>query len=303
MVSIHVLTSDMATSTKSSIGSVPTEVLSSEDEDYDLDLPPYPPGFSRFPVFPPQQGDLIFNVSNDEPVVDGETDKQKQLREHRNADRARRRADEERQLAPHNLSDAFDMVGDQPVYKTPSANVVVAMANLDRLPDTPECQGVRSSIRAHLIAAMGETATLLKRVQAVSYTEVTLDQTHRSRTSPQPSERHRSCSPNNRRKDMGRDNRGRDNGGNRKQKRGHGQEVIQDRDLRYNIPPKDARDRINRRATERAVHENLRRIEYDAAHGPPGLRQFSSHLCQVVWPRNFKLEKLKKYDGKENSKN
>jgi len=65
----------------------------------------------------------------------------------------------------------------------------------------------------------------------------------------------------------------------------------------------DARDRINRHGTERAVHENLRRIEYDAAHGPPGLRQFSSHLRQVIWPRNFKLEKLKKYDGKENPKN
>ena len=93
--------------------------------------------------------------------MDGETDEQKQLGEQRNADRARRRADEERQLAPHNLSDAFDMVGDQQVYKTPSANMAVAMANLDRLPDTPECQGVRSSIRAHLIAAMGQTATLL----------------------------------------------------------------------------------------------------------------------------------------------
>jgi len=38
-------------------------------------------------------------------------------------------------------------------------------------------------------------------------------------------------------------------------------------------------------------------------HMPPGLRQFSSHLRQVVWPRNFKLEKLKKYDGKENPEN
>jgi hypothetical protein len=54
---------------------------------------------------------------------------------------------------------------------------------------------------------------------------------------------------------------------------------------------------------ERAVHENVRRIEYDAGHGPPGLRQFSSHLRQVVWPRNFKLEKLKKYDNKENPEN
>jgi len=187
MVSIHVLPNDQVSSTNSSTGSVPTEVINSEDEDYDLDLPPYPLGFSRFPIFPPRRGDLIFNVSNDEPVIDGETDEQKQLREQHNADRARRRVDEERQLAPHNLSDAFDMVGDQQVYKTPSANVAVAMVNLDKLPDTPECQGVRSSIRAHLIAAMGQTATLLKRVQAISYTEVSSDQTHRSRTSPQPS--------------------------------------------------------------------------------------------------------------------
>jgi len=81
---------------------------------------------------------------------------------------------------------------------------------------------------------------------------------------------------------MGRDNCGWDTGSYREQKRGRGQEVNQ-----------DARDRINKRATERAVHENLRRIGYDAAHGPPGIRQFSSHLGQVIWPRNFKLEKLK----------
>jgi hypothetical protein len=54
MVSIRVLPDDKATSTNSSTGSVPTEVLHFEDEDYDLDLPPYPPGFSRFPVFPPR---------------------------------------------------------------------------------------------------------------------------------------------------------------------------------------------------------------------------------------------------------
>jgi len=79
--------------------------------------------------------------------------------------------------------------------------------------------------------------------------------------------------------------------------------VNQDQDLRHNIPPKDVRERISRRNTERAVHENVRRIEYDAAHVPPGLKQFSSHLRQVVWPRNFKLEKLKKYDGQENPEN
>ena len=133
--------------------------------------------------------------------------------------------DEEWQLTPHNLSDAFDMVGNQQVYKTPSTNVVVAMTNLDRLPDTPEYQGIPSNIRAHLITVMGQTATLLKRVQAVSYMEVSSDQTHRSQTSPRPSGRHHSRSPNDRRKDTGRNNRGQDTGGYRDQRRGRGQEV------------------------------------------------------------------------------
>jgi len=175
MVSIDTLPDDKSSSTNFSTGSVPTEVLHPEDEDCNLDLPPYPPRFSRFPIFPPRRGDLVLNVSNDEPVVEGKTDEQRQQREQRNADRAQRRADEERQLTPNNLGDAFDMVGNQQVYKTPSTNVAVAMANLDHLPDSPEYQDVRTNIRAHLIAAMGQTATLLKRVQAISYTEVTSD--------------------------------------------------------------------------------------------------------------------------------
>ena len=85
------------------------------------------------------------------------------------------------------------------------------VANLDRLPDTPECQGVRTSIRAHLIAAMGQTATLLKRVQDVSHTEAASDQTRRSRASP--SRRRRSRSPDNRRGDSRRDDGGRDANG------------------------------------------------------------------------------------------
>ena len=36
------------------------------------------------------------------------------------------------------------------MFKTPSANVAVAMVNLDRLPDTPEYQDVRTNIRALL---------------------------------------------------------------------------------------------------------------------------------------------------------
>jgi len=115
------------------------------------------------------------------------------------------------------------MVGNQQVFKTPSANVAVTMANLDRLPDTPEYQDVRTSIRAHLIAAMGQTATLLKKVQAVSYTEVTSDQTHRSLTSPRPGGHRLSHSPiNDQRKDTHRDNHGRDAGSYHEQRRGHG---------------------------------------------------------------------------------
>ena len=82
------------------------------------------------------------------------------------------------ELVSNNLDDAFDMVGDQQLFKTPSANIAVAMVNLDRLPDTPECQGVRTSIRANLIVAMGQIVDLLRRTQAISYTEVTSDQTH-----------------------------------------------------------------------------------------------------------------------------
>jgi len=74
MVSICTLLENNTTSTHSSTGSVPTEVLHPEDEDYDMDLPSYPTGFSRFPVFPPRRGDLVLNVSNDEPVLNGEID-------------------------------------------------------------------------------------------------------------------------------------------------------------------------------------------------------------------------------------
>jgi hypothetical protein len=116
---------------------------------------------------------------------------------------------------------------------------------------------------------MGQTATLLKRVQAISYTEATFDQTHRSWASPRPGRHHHSRSPiNDCMKDTHHDNRGRDAGNYHEQRRGRDQEVDQDRDLRQNLSYKDARERINRRITDRAVHKNVRRIEYDAAHGP-----------------------------------
>jgi hypothetical protein len=54
MVSIRTLLEGNTSNTNSSRGSVPTELLHSEDEDCDLDLPPYPPSFSCFPIFLPR---------------------------------------------------------------------------------------------------------------------------------------------------------------------------------------------------------------------------------------------------------
>ena len=53
MVTIRELRDGQVSSTNSSTGSVPTEVINTEDEGYDLDFPSHPPGFDRFPIFPP----------------------------------------------------------------------------------------------------------------------------------------------------------------------------------------------------------------------------------------------------------
>jgi hypothetical protein len=39
-------------------------------------------------------------------------------------------------LQGRNLNDAFDMVGNRPVFKTPSANMAVAIESLKRLLET-----------------------------------------------------------------------------------------------------------------------------------------------------------------------
>jgi hypothetical protein len=40
--------------------------------------------------------------------------------------------------------------GNRPVFKTPSANVAVAIESLKRLPDTPEIQNIREDLQAYL---------------------------------------------------------------------------------------------------------------------------------------------------------
>ena len=104
-------------------GSIHTELQLRDDEevDYDLDILDRPPGFPRFPSFPPRRGDLINVVSNDKPPAVGETEQERLAREARNIDRFNRRqaeaeAEEEARrirLQPRDLNNAFDRVGEK----------------------------------------------------------------------------------------------------------------------------------------------------------------------------------------------
>jgi hypothetical protein len=81
--SVHTLPEEGESSTRSTC-SVHTEAEHLDHDKYDLDPLPHPLGFSPIPRFPPRHGDTVLNVSNDEPLVAGETDKQRQLHEQRN---------------------------------------------------------------------------------------------------------------------------------------------------------------------------------------------------------------------------
>ena len=191
---------------------------------------------------------------------------------------------------------------------------------MQRLPNTPETQAVRDEIQAYLTAAMAQTVEIVNQARAPS---VSVESSHSRQYSSrsQPPNQHGSCNNNpsdnrqggngghdggrddNRRWDDNRrdfrdDNR-QDNRNNRRNN--HGRRVNQggnrdrcdgNNDLRHYLRRRDLRDRINQRANDRASHESYRRMEYDTTHGPPGLKQFTPHLHRVIWPKNFKLEKL-----------
>jgi hypothetical protein len=131
--SVHTLPEDDDSSTEST-RSVHTKVEHLDDE-YDLDLLSYPSGFFPITRFSPRHGNMVLNVSNDEPTVMGETNVQWQPREQRNTDHPecrRLEAEEEerrRGPRPRDLANAFNRVGERQVFWTPSANVAIAMAN------------------------------------------------------------------------------------------------------------------------------------------------------------------------------
>jgi hypothetical protein len=87
--SVHTLPED-GDSSIGSTRSVHTKVEHLKDDEYDLDPLPYPLGFSQIPRFPLRRGDMVLNVSYDEPAVEGEIDEQRQLRELCNAGRVER---------------------------------------------------------------------------------------------------------------------------------------------------------------------------------------------------------------------
>ena len=114
---------------------------------------------SSYPTFPPRFGGMIFHVSHDRVTKDSETAEEREARLAKNGNRQRRRDAEAAQGADkdghgppchqRNLEEAFDMVGDQPVYQTPSANLAISFNELNKLPHTPKVE----KVRAHIIAA------------------------------------------------------------------------------------------------------------------------------------------------------
>jgi hypothetical protein len=60
-------------------------------------------------------------------------------------------------LQGRNLNDAFNMVGNRPIFKTLSANMAVTIESLKRLPDTPEIQNIQKDLQAYLQVAMVQT--------------------------------------------------------------------------------------------------------------------------------------------------
>ena len=161
---------------------------------------------------------------------------------------------------------------------------------------------------------MAQTAEILNQARAPSISvESSHSRQYSSRSQPLNQCGSRNDDPSDNRQggndghDGGRDDNRRNNQDdnrldNRDNHRGnHGHRVNQDgnrdrrdgnNDLRRYLGERDLRDRINQRANDRASHESYRHMEYDTTHGPPGLKQFTPHLRQVIWPKNFKLEKL-----------
>jgi hypothetical protein len=114
-----------------------------------------------FPAFPLGFRGVVFTVSNDEPPRDGKTDQERAAREERNADRRAQRVDLDNAKEDtanagadglrdihRDLVDAFDMCDNQQVFKTPSINIVVAMNELNKFPESLALDAVKAYLKA-----------------------------------------------------------------------------------------------------------------------------------------------------------
>ena len=128
---------------------------------------------------------MIFHVSHDSTTRDGETSDKCNARLVKNANHQRRQdaevaqaADEDGHGPPRhqcNLEEAFNMVGDQQVYQTPSANLAIAFNELDKLPHTLEVE----KVRAHIIAAQVQVNKFQNDAPSYSTTSTHSRRSHR----------------------------------------------------------------------------------------------------------------------------
>jgi hypothetical protein len=111
-------------------------------------------------AFPPGFGGVVFAISNDEPLHDGETDQERVAREERNIDHRVQRVDLENAKEDaadacaggqhnirHDLANVFDMCDNQQVFKTPSTDIVVAMNELNKFPKSPALDAVKAYLK------------------------------------------------------------------------------------------------------------------------------------------------------------
>jgi hypothetical protein len=101
----------------------------------------------EFLAFPPGFGGAVFTVSNNEPPRDGETDQERDAQrvdlENAKEDAADAAAGGQRDIH-HDLTNAFDMCVNQQVFKTPSANIAIAMNELNKLLQSPALDAIKA---------------------------------------------------------------------------------------------------------------------------------------------------------------
>ena len=135
---------------------------------------------------------MINVVSNDEPPAVDETKQERLACEARNIDRFNRRqveaeAEEEARrirVQPRDLNNAFDRVGDKQVFRTPSTNMAVAMATMQRLPNTLEIQAICDEVQAYPTAAIAQTIEIANQARAPSVS-VESSRSHQYSSHPQ----------------------------------------------------------------------------------------------------------------------